>query len=64
LVKKTDRELFYGEEMSDAKPVRCQKCGKPLGYVTVLAKGLTSLPQPLQDVKLVAICMECFQKKK
>jgi hypothetical protein len=50
--------------MSNARPLRCQKCGKPLGYVTVLAKGITSLPQPLQDVKLVAICMECFQKKK
>lgn len=50
--------------MSNANPLRCQKCGKPLGYVTVLAKGITSLVQPLQDVKLVAICMECFQKKK
>jgi hypothetical protein len=50
--------------MSNAKPLRCQKCGKPLGYVTVLAKGITSLVQPLQDVKLVAICMECFQKRK
>jgi len=50
--------------MSDAKPVRCQECGKPLGYVTVFAKGLLVLQQPLQNVKLVAICMECFQKKK
>jgi hypothetical protein len=49
--------------MSDAKPVRCQKCGKPVGYVTVLAKGLLGLQQPLQNVKVVAICMECFQKK-
>ena len=29
--------------MSEPKPVRCQKCGKPLGYVTVLAKGLLGL---------------------
>jgi len=49
--------------MNDAKPVRCQKCGKPLGYVTVLAKGVTSLPQPLRGVKLIAICLDCFQKK-
>ncbi|MHC3128883.1 MAG: hypothetical protein IBV52_02255 [Candidatus Bathyarchaeota archaeon] len=49
--------------MSEAKPVRCQKCGKPLGYVTVLAKGLLGLQQPLQNVKLVAICMECSQKR-
>jgi hypothetical protein len=49
-------------DMSDAKPVRCQKCGKPVGYVTVLAKGLR-FQQPLQNVKVVAICMECSQKK-
>jgi hypothetical protein len=50
--------------MSDAKPVRCQKCGKTLGYVTVVAKGLLGLQQPLRDVKVVAVCMECSQKKK
>jgi hypothetical protein len=50
--------------MNDAKPVRCQKCGKPLGYVTVSAKGLTSLQQPIQNARIVAICMECSQKKK
>jgi ribosomal protein S14 len=49
--------------MSDAKPVRCQKCGKPVGYVTVLGRGLTSLQQPIQHVKIVAICMECARKK-
>ena len=48
--------------MSEAKPIRCQKCGKPLGFVTVLSKGLLGLQQPLQNVKLVAICMDCFQK--
>jgi RNase P subunit RPR2 len=48
--------------MSEAKPVRCQKCGKLLGYVTVLAKGLR-FQQPLTDVKVIAICMECSQKK-
>lgn len=50
--------------MSDSKPVRCQKCGKPVGYVTVLAKGLLGLQQSLQNVKVVAVCMECVQKKK
>jgi hypothetical protein len=50
-------------EMTDAKPLRCQRCGKPLGYVTVLAKGVTLLPQALQDVKLIAICIECSKKK-
>ena len=50
--------------MGESKPVRCQKCGKPVGYVTVLAKGLMGLQQPLQNVKVVAVCMECVQKKK
>jgi hypothetical protein len=50
--------------MSESKPVRCQKCGKPVGYVTVLAKGLLGLQQSLQNVKVVAVCMECAQKKK
>jgi hypothetical protein len=49
--------------MTDAKPLRCQRCGKPLGYVTVLAKGVTPLLQAVRDVKLVAICMECSKKK-
>jgi hypothetical protein len=49
--------------MNAPRLVRCQKCGKPLGYVTVLARGLTSLMQPLQNVKIVAICIDCFQKK-
>jgi hypothetical protein len=49
--------------MSDTKPVKCRKCGKPLGYVTVFAKGLV-FSQPIQNVKIVAICMECFQKEK
>jgi hypothetical protein len=50
--------------MSDAKPVRCQKCGKPIGYVTVLMKGLMGLQQPVAGVKVIAICMDCAQKKK
>ncbi len=49
-------------EMTEAEPVRCQKCGKPVGYVTVLAKGLR-FQQPIQNVKVIAICMECSQKK-
>jgi hypothetical protein len=50
-------------EMSEAKPLRCQKCGKPVGYVTVLARGLLGMQQPLPNVKVVAICMDCYQKK-
>ena len=54
----------YGEKTRVSEPVKCQKCGKPIGYVTVLSKGLTSFQQPMQNVKIVAICMECAQKKK
>jgi hypothetical protein len=50
--------------MSQDKPVRCQKCGKPIGYVTVLAKGFMGLQQPMQNVKVVAICMDCYQKQR
>jgi hypothetical protein len=50
--------------MVDARPVRCQKCGKPVGYVTVLAKGLTAFSQRLENVKIIVICMECSHKQK
>ena len=54
----------YGEKLSGAEPVRCQKCRKPIGYVTVLAKGMMGLQQPIHNVKIIAICMECSQKAK
>lgn len=63
-VKRSVKNCIVVKDMSDAKPVRCQRCGKPLGYVTVLAKGLTPLSQSLQNVKIVAICMECSQREK
>jgi hypothetical protein len=49
-------------QMADSKPVRCQKCRRPVGYITVLAEGLTGLQQLVHNVKIVAVCMECFQK--
>jgi hypothetical protein len=57
------RRLLLGNKMNTPRLVKCQKCGKPLGYVTVLGKGLTSLMQPLQNVKVVAICIDCSQKR-
>ena len=48
--------------MVGSGPVRCQKCGKPIGYVTVLAKGLMGIQQPLENVKVVAVCMDCAGK--
>lgn len=49
--------------MNATKPVRCQKCGSPIGYVTILGRGLTGIQQRLQNVKIVAICMKCAQNK-
>jgi hypothetical protein len=54
----------YGEKINYSEPVRCQKCGKPIGYITVLARGLISFQQPIQNVKIIAICMDCAQNKK
>ncbi|MGD6853416.1 MAG: hypothetical protein ACQCN6_15255 [Candidatus Bathyarchaeia archaeon] len=49
--------------MSSSQPVRCQKCGKPVGYITVLAEGIMGMQQPMERVKVVAICMECYRNK-
>lgn len=38
--------------------------GNAIGYVTVLGKGLTGFQQPVTNVKIVAICMNCAKKKK
>jgi hypothetical protein len=54
----------YGEKISSSEPVRCQKCEKPIGYVTVLSRGVTSFQQPIPNVKIIAICMDCAQNKK
>ena len=36
----------------------------PYGLRTVLAKSLLGFQQSLENVKEVAVCMECVQKKK
>jgi DNA-directed RNA polymerase subunit N (RpoN/RPB10) len=48
--------------MGNTQPIRCQKCGKPIGYVSVLAEGLIGMQQRLENVKIVAVCMDCHQK--
>ncbi|MCL5949428.1 MAG: hypothetical protein M1490_03005 [Candidatus Bathyarchaeota archaeon] len=45
--------------MSESKPLRCQKCGKPIGYVTVTAKSFLVAKPAVDNVKLVATCMDC-----
>jgi hypothetical protein len=53
---------YFGEMLNDAKLVRCRKCGKPLGYVTVVGKALRFW-LPFQNVKLIGTCIDCFQKE-
>ncbi|MCW3982420.1 MAG: hypothetical protein NWE96_00315 [Candidatus Bathyarchaeota archaeon] len=45
--------------MSENKPLRCQKCGKPLGYVTITARSLLEAKPDLGNVRLVGTCMGC-----
>jgi hypothetical protein len=45
--------------MSESGPLRCQKCGKAIGYVTVTAKSFIAAKPTVDNVKLVAICMDC-----
>jgi len=45
--------------MKGSSPVRCQKCGRPVGYITVLTRGLMGMQQPIDNVKIVAVCMDC-----
>ncbi len=50
--------------MNEAKPLRCKRCGKPIGYVKVIIKSFL-VPQPaLNNVQLVATCMECSGKSR
>ena len=49
--------------MSNARPVRCQNCKKPIKFITVLSKVFRGLQQPAPNVKLIATCMDCFSEK-
>jgi hypothetical protein len=43
--------------MSEGKPVRCQKCGKPIGYVTVLFQGAMGMQQSMLTFKVFAMVL-------
>ncbi|MGD6851516.1 MAG: hypothetical protein ACQCN6_05590 [Candidatus Bathyarchaeia archaeon] len=45
--------------MSENKPLRCQKCGKPLGYIDLTAKNMFQSKPSLDNVRLIGTCMEC-----
>jgi hypothetical protein len=35
--------------MSESKLVKCQKCGGPIGYITVLGRGVLGSQQPVEN---------------
>jgi hypothetical protein len=45
--------------MVNSKPLRCQRCGKLIGYVTVAAKSLLDATPDLDNVKVSGTCPEC-----
>ena len=45
--------------MSKSEPLKCQKCGKPLGYVSVTAKSVLAAKPQVDNVKLAATCIDC-----
>ena len=49
--------------MNDSKQLKCQKCGKPIGYVAVSVKSFLVSTPALDNIKLVATCPECSSKK-
>jgi len=48
--------------MADSKPLKCQKCGKPVGYVLVTAKSFLVSTQTLDNIKIDATCLDCSGK--
>jgi hypothetical protein len=48
--------------MTYSKQLKCNKCGKPVGYVTVSAKSFLVSVAAADNVKLVATCLECSGK--
>ena len=45
--------------MIASKPLKCKKCGKPVAYVTVAAKSFIEAKPEVDNVKLVATCIDC-----
>ena len=45
--------------MSENKPLRCQKCGKPIGYITLSAKSVLEAKPALDNVHVAGTCMDC-----
>lgn len=48
--------------MNDSKQLKCQKCGKPVGFVTVSAKSFLISSPSLDNIELSATCPDCSAK--
>jgi len=48
--------------MSESEPLRCQRCGKPIGYVAVSAKSFLVTNPNVDNVKLTATCVDCYNQ--
>ena len=48
--------------MSEDKSLKCQKCGKPIGYVTVTTKNFIAAKPSVDNVKLVTTLMDYSSK--
>ncbi len=48
--------------MSEDKSLECQKCGKPIGYVTVTTKNFIAAKPSVDNVKLVTTLMDYSSK--
>jgi hypothetical protein len=45
--------------MSECEPLRCRKCGKPIGYVSIAAKSYLEPRPRTENVLLVGTCLNC-----
>ena len=46
--------------MADGKQLKCQKCGKPIGFITVTAKSALEARPNLDNIRVAGTCMECL----
>jgi hypothetical protein len=45
--------------MSERKLLKCEKCGKPIAYVSISAKSMLDSKPDLDNVAVSGTCMEC-----
>jgi hypothetical protein len=45
--------------MSEHRLLRCGKCGKPIGYVTISAKSFLESRPDLDNVQVSGTCLDC-----